>query len=298
MPLDCDIDNIESTEFGIGRKQPGKFYLVSVDSRVQQALRIMVRQTLAALNPGTREPPYYEPTEKYGSTEYCYVALEDPMAAVFRDLWSAVNIESDQSFPSDMGNWTCYFVRLTDRKGRRAIGIHRAGHFKGLVKKPVLRWINGGLRLVDDELFKLDKDFDLIVDGSGIHVLRPKSFEMLGKLKKRILEAAGENVAALANEIPFVDFGPVRSYAATRVRAARYVSAIRRHTLKGMDVGALERLCMTAGIGVRHVDGKLSVAAEDVMTFLEVLDRRRYSLELVQGSPEYYRASSRQRVGR
>jgi hypothetical protein len=34
------------------------------------------------------------------------------------------------------------------------------------------------------------------------------------------------------------------------------------------------------------------------MDFLEVLDRRRYELELVKGSPEQYKAASRRKIGK
>ena len=42
--------------------------------------------------------------------------------------------------------------------------------------------------------------------------------------------------------------------------------------------------------------GKISVAAGHELGFLEVLDRRRYELELVKGQPERFRAASRTKL--
>ena len=297
MTLDFSMDQIVTTEFGIGRKTPVMFSFVPVDGRVQVALRAMVRKTLKSMEQLMGEArSYYQPSEKYGSREYCYLRATDSMATLFRDVTVAENLPLDSRFPSDLGNVTCYFVRLTDRSGRRITAFRRAAYFKGIGKKPLVHWMHGSLQFVDDAVFKLDEDFDLIIDSEVIHVLRPKSLETLGGLKKWILDAVPENVSALAREIPYVDFASVEEYATTRIRAAGYLSSIRQHNLRGMDMGALEELCESTGVRVEIVNGKLSVAEGDVMGFLEVLDRRRYGIELVRERPEYYRATSRQKV--
>ncbi|MHB0971550.1 MAG: hypothetical protein ACYC9N_01885, partial [Thermoanaerobaculia bacterium] len=50
------------------------------------------------------------------------------------------------------------------------------------------------------------------------------------------------------------------------------------------------------GVDVTDVKGKLIVRDGQIMDFLEVLDRRRYELELVKGSPERFRAASRRKL--
>ena len=296
MHLDFDIERAETTEFGVGRKRPAMFYFVPVDGRVKVALQAMVRNTVELIEGVAEQMSYYQPSEKYGSTEYCYLDLDDPMATLFREVSSAVNLPTDPHFPGDLGNMTCYFVRLTDRGGRDVTAFRRAAYFKGIVRKPLLHWAHGTLEFVDDTVFKLDGDFDLIVDSKRVHVLRPKGLEMLGDLKRWILQAVPDNVSLLAKELPYVDFASVGSYAESRIRAAGYLSSIRQHNLRGMDLGALEEACLTTGVKAKRVDGRLTVPDEDVMGFLEVLDRRRYGVELVRESPEYYRATSRQKV--
>lgn len=296
MQLDFDLDHVAMAEFGVGRKQPAMFYFVPVDAKVKVALQGMVRKTVELMGEDEGPIPYYQPSEKYGSTESCYLDSDDPMAKLFCEVSSAVNRPPDPQFPKDLANVTCYFVQLTDRSGRQATAFRRAVYFKGLAKRPLLHWARGTLELVDDRVFKLDTYFDLIVDSKRVHILRPKSFELLGGLKEQILKAVPDNVSMLAAELPYVDFDSVESYAEERIRAAGYVSSIRQHNLKGMDMASLEDLCRTTGVNVKRVNGRLTVPDEDVMGFLEVLDRRRYGVELVRNSPEYYRATSRQKV--
>ena len=47
---------------------------------------------------------------------------------------------------------------------------------------------------------------------------------------------------------------------------------------------------------VKESKGKLVVEGDDVMRFLEVMDRRQYEVELVKGKPERFKAGSRSRL--
>jgi len=298
MNLDFDLDRIVATEFGAGRQKPTRFFFVPVDGRVQLELRAMVRRTMDRMIPQIRTAGYFQPSEKYGAREYCYLELQDPLAEVFRDVAQAENLTTDSAFPRDLRNVTCYFVRLTDREGRRLTAFRRAAHFKGVVKKKLLHLVDDTLTLVGSTVFKLDEDFDLIVDSRAVHALRPRSLEALGDLKKAILEEVPSAVAEISGRMPFIDFAPIMAYARDRIRAARYLTSIRQQNLDDIDQVALRELCRDTGVRVGRVNGKISVSDRDVMGFLEVLDRRRYRVELVREVPEYYRATSRQRVSR
>lgn len=298
MDLDFDFDRIATTEFGAGRRKPVRFFFVPVDASVQSELRAMVQRTMDRMAPQLRNVvAYYQPSEKYGPREYCYLELQDSLAEAFRDVAQAENLATDSAFPRDLRNVTCYFVRLTDREGRRLTAFRRAAHFKGVAKKKLLHLVDDTLTLVGSTVFKLDEDFDLIVDSRAVHALRPASLEALGDLKKAVLEEVPDTVAEISGRMPYVDFTPIMSYASKRIRAARYLTSIRRQNLDNIDQVALAELCRDAGVSVGRVNGKLAVADGDVMTFLEVLDRRRYRVDLVRDVPEYYRATSRQKVG-
>ena len=64
-----------------------------------------------------------------------------------------------------------------------------------------------------------------------------------------------------------------------------------------IDERALKSLCKATGVEITETGGKIFVEDAQIMGFLEVLDRRRYEVELVKGSPERFRAASRRKLG-
>jgi hypothetical protein len=301
MNLDFDLRGVSVTEFGVGRDDGNErsFVAVPVDADVQTALREMVQVTWAAMRQDEDGLAKYEASEKHGSTEYLYLPLADNMAAAVRQLHEAANLEIDGTALAAPADVFCYFARLTDRKRRRLTALRRATQFKGVLKSKgrLIRMIDDTLRLIDDTVFKLDSDFDLLVDSANVHILRPSGFEFAGKLEQAILDAVSENIRAIQKDLSFVEFDGVEAYAAKHPRAARYLASIRGQAeTKNIDKAALRKLCRSTSVEVTESKGKLAVAAGHEMAFLEVLDRRRYELELVKGKPERFKAASRRKL--
>ena len=124
----------------------------------------------------------------------------------------------------------------------------------------------------------------------------PSAFEFLGRLKQAILNAVPDNLSAIASDLAFVEFSGIEQYAKSHPRAARYLASIRSQTLQGVDQQSLEALCQSTGVAFQNANGKIEVVSGSEMGFLEVLDRRRYHLQLVPNQPEQFRASSRTRI--
>jgi hypothetical protein len=299
MKLDFDIQNVAVTEFGVGRdKGNGQaFVSMPVDADVQKALREMVAATWDAMNKDTNGPAKYEPSDKHAGTEYLYLPLNVDLAASVRELHGAANLPLDAHALADPSKVFCYFVRMTDKKRRRLTALRRATQFKGVLKSRLLRFVTDVLKLIEDRVFKLDNDFDLLVDAQNVHILRPSGFEFAGQVQEAILAAVPQNVAAIQKDLAFVDFAEVQEYAGAHPRAARYLASIRaQKETKNIDKNALKKLCTDTGVEVKESRGKLIVASGHIMGFLEVLDRRRYEIELVKGSPERFRAASRRKI--
>ena len=299
MILDFDIKNLTATEFGVGRDDGNgqTFVSLPVDADVQNALRDIVSATWQAMRKDADDPPRYEPSEKHGSTEYLHLPLNDDLAASIRKLHEAANLPLDADALADSTTVFCYFARVTDVKGRRLTALRRATQFKGVLKSRLLRFVTDALKLIEDRVFKLDNDFDLLVDSQNVHILRPSGFEFAGQLQDAILNAVPKNVAAIQKDLAFVDFAAIQAYAGVHPRAARYMASIRAQKVtKNIDKNALKRLCKDTGVEVKESKGKLLVGNDHIMGFLEVLDRRRYELELVKGTPERFRAASRRKL--
>lgn len=299
MKLYFDTQNVKLTEFGVGLddRSGQRFVGVPVDGGVQEALREMVDSTHHAMLANTTEPVRYEPSEKYSSVEHLYLPRDDDLATSLSDLYDAKQLDLDSQALSDPSIVFCYFACLTDNTKRRLLALRRAAQFKGVLKSRLIRLVTDALMLVHDRMFKLDSDFDLLVDPKNVHILRPSGFEAAGKLQQAILEAVPENVKALRQELTFVDLTGIEAYAGRHPRAARYLASIRvQKETRNIDKRALKKLCKRTGVAIRESNGAVSVVPGHELGFLEVLDRRRYELELVKGLPERFRAGSRSRL--
>lgn len=299
MKLDFDLDKVTVTEFGVGRDEGDgqTFVAVPVDADVQGALREMVQATWDAMQQDEDGPAKYEPSEKHASIEYLHLPLTDDLATSVRELHEATNLDIVAGALDDPADVFCYFARLTDKKNRRLTALRRASQFKGVLKKRLIRFVSDSLKLIADDVFKLDSDFDLLVDTANVHILRPSGFEFAGRLQHAILEAVPENIKAIAEDLPFVAFDGIETYAGKHPRAARYLASIRGQAeTKNIDKGLLKKLCKETGVEVVEAKGKMTIAAGHEMGFLEVLDRRRYEVNLVKEKPERYRAASRKKL--
>ncbi len=301
MMLEFDLKQTTVTEFGIGRDDADgeSFAIVPVDAPTQAALREMAAATHEAML-GTGDPPSkYEPADKHGAVAYLYLPLADDLAQSIRRLHEAENLDIDTRALLEPDSMFCYFARFSDGSGRRLTGLRRAAQFKGVLKSRnrLVRMVDDTLKVIEDTVFKLDMDFDLLVDESRIHILRPKGFEFAGRLREAILDAVPANVKVIQDNLGFVDLGPIGAYAASRPRAARYLASIRtQDATRNIDQTLLLDFCQQTGVDLEQSDGKLRVVGGHEMGFLEVLDRRRYEVTLVKAAPERYRAASRRKI--
>lgn len=298
MPLDFDLNNIESVEFGVGLENGDQsaFVLVPLDADAQDAIEEMARATWTAMVEITEDPPLYDPGEKHAGMEYVHLPLDVDLALRMRELQTAVNMATDANAMSDPGPIVSYFAMMTDTNGKRLTGLRRATHFKGVLKNHLLRFMTDALRIVEDPVFRLDHDFDVLVDSSTVHILRPSAFEFAGKIQRAVLEAVPSAIAAVQADLSFVDLSSIESYASTRPRAARYLASIRSQPLKDINPESLLDLCVRTNVAVTQDGDKLTIDPGSEMAFLEVLDRRRYDLELIDGVPERFKAGSRSRI--
>ena len=301
MTLDFDLEGVDTTEFGVGADDgEPEYHAVPVNTEVQAALLEMACATatvMANIEDSDRPSPLYSPSEKHGQSEYLVVPAGHEFEAALRSLHEAANLPRGSASLTARDWLLSYFARFTDCAGRQLTAVRRAAYFKGILRGRLVTVVDDSLQMVRDDVFKLDKDFDLLVDSRATHILRPSAFEFLGGVQRAILAAGPDNVDAIRTELPFVDFAEVARYAASRPRAARYLASIRTQRLAGVNPRALADLCGKTGVRVRTVNGRLLVERGSEMGFLEVLDRRRYELELVPGGRERFRASSRNPIG-
>jgi hypothetical protein len=294
-----DVETVTDVEFGVGREDEAEttFSFVPVDDDVQNVLREMVVTTAAREEERSAGSAPYDPADKHAQMEYLILPLGDELARSLRELHESANLPTNADALDDPSVVFCYFVKMKDAKERRLTAVRRATQFKGTVGKRLIRFLTNALRLVRHDVFKLDIDCDLLVDAENVHILRPSAFEALVGAREAVVAAAPTNVAAIARDMRFVEFTGISEYAQKHPRAARLLASIRATgNSRNISPGALRSLCRRNGVKVKSLQGSIVVQAGHELAFLEVLDRRRYEVELVSDRPERYRAASRQPV--
>jgi hypothetical protein len=300
--LEFSLENVITVEFGVGCNDGSgeeSFVVIPVDRSVQEVLRQMAITTWEIMSRHEDAPTKYEPSESYGSAQYVYFPLHEELAAGIRHLHEAVDLRIDATALSNPVGISSYFARMTDKENRRLTALRRAIQFKGILKSKnrLVRLVDDTLTIVTDTVFKLDNDFDLLVDAANVHILRPSCFEFVAKLQHVVQEAVPKNIAIMRTDMPFVNFDTIEKYARVHSRAARYLASIRSlGETKNIDKVALKKLCKKTGVEIKEVRGKIEVVDGHILGFLEVLDRRRYQVELVKGRPERFKADSRRKL--
>ncbi|EPB6942201.1 DUF4868 domain-containing protein [Proteus mirabilis] len=301
MPINFDFENVNITEFGLGLDSPNRdFVFVPVDEVVQKSLVEMVSLTKSQMQDRASSVGRYQPSEKYASIEYLTFSLNDPLVQELKILHESENVPEDCNAFDNINQCFAYFVKLTDNNRQRITAVRRSTQFKTLIKKRhrLVQYVDNTLKSLEETVFKLDNDFDFIIQNDLIHILRPSGLEFTAQLQKAIMDAVPVNIASIASEIDFVNFDSISQYAQNHPRAARYIASIKSQSEAiNISQDKLERYCEKTNVVTKKVDGKINLDSSQIMGFLEVLDRRRYEIDLKDdGESEVYRAPSRSRV--
>ena len=294
MPF--QFDHIDSVEFGVCLDtEDGESYrLVPIDDGVQEALREMLVATIAALTAEETKIEEFSPAEKYAANERVSVSLDSDLAQKHREIFAAENLATDTDGLDEPNDLVSYFAIFRDAANAKLMAFRRASQFKGVIKKHLLTIINDALHIVPDQLFKLDNDFDFLIFDDQILIWHPIGFIFTADMDAQIAECAAANVDSIAEDITCVDFTGLKTFVSKHKLAMRLVAALKsRSDLVSVSKTRLRAECRDSGVKVIQKDGKLSPAEGSEMGFLMLLDRRRYTVTLIEKQPETYEAPSR-----
>ncbi|MBD3350984.1 MAG: DUF4868 domain-containing protein [Candidatus Lokiarchaeota archaeon] len=304
MALHFDSNNISSVAFGVHIPDSNgiPWILIPTDSTIKDIIREMISNTIEQLG-GVEQAnnlPYYEPAEKYGTIECLKLGINDDISHLLPvALFNARNLPIAQQGLENPSDVVFYFVICSDSRRRKILGVRRATQFKAMLKARyrVVRWVDDTLKSIEDNVFKLDQDFDYVVTLDTIYILRPSGFEFTADIDEQVLLKAESNTQQLQQEIGFIDFEPLSKFVSTRKRAARLVASIRsRADLNKINKGMLKAMCSKTGVGITERSGKIYPKEGEELAFLMLLDRRRFNFSIIEGTDEYYEASSRKKV--
>ena len=297
MELDFTAADIVNTQFILCLEHAGSeaYYRTPTDEASKSILGGILRHTLDQLC--EREPTEYQPSERYASREVLCSELDQDELAKLRSLPDVELAQIDDSVIDEYENISYYMVVFYDSQDRKIIGVRRASYFKALLRRRnwLVRFLDDTLVPVEDKLFKLDEDFDFIITTDQVYILRPSNFEFVAAIDDTIAERVMEKTLVLANQLLFVDFGPITHYVKSHKRAARLIASIStRDDLDSLDEDKVRALSSLTGVDLQVQNGKIRPQEGNELAFLEVLDRRRYVVDLSEAEvPEAYLAQSR-----
>lgn len=272
---------------------------VPIAPNVQEELKSSLRETIAKLGlpASAARMPRFQPAEKYASEESVKLPLATEYLQDLRGVVALRNLPSDANALRDVGELEYYYAVFVDNQNRTLHAFRRASQFKGILKSK-LAFIDGGvLTMSTRQIFRLDSDFDYLVDSDNAFILRPSGFEFTANIHSQVLGAAAANAASIQAAATFLDLTRVGRYASTHARSARLLAAIRsRDDLHLISRGLLASACRNYGIPIQNPrSGLLGPDPGHEYEFLCILDRRAYIAKLVANQPERYEAASRVR---
>ncbi len=302
MNIDFDMSQVLAAEFGVGRRigEDVEYSLLPADDTVQEALLGEAKTTLTDIAQQTAAPLQFDPGEKYSGNEYLVLPVQHELAASLMELHEVDRPQLDSPNLQRLRLSFCYFLRGMDNDGRRLTAINRASQFKAtLGRQGRLVILSDSLRVIPDPVMQLNAGFDIVIEGEFVHILHPASFRALANVDEAIAQAVPRNVEAISRAAPYVEWANIEEYAVGHPRAASLLSSIRTQGYaESVDKAELESLCGRTGVSIDNSGGQIVVPDNQVLAFLEIVDRRRYEIGLVPGTSERYRASSRARLGR
>lgn len=283
--------------FDDARSQNPRHIQIPVAMPVQVELKAMLAETIRRLDlpSSLATMATFDPAEKYSSEEKLKIALGASYLQGLVNVIGLTNLPSSVNALNDIADLEYYYAVFTDGQGRKLHAFRRASQFKGITKSK-LTWINGGvLDMIAPAVFRLDLDFDYIVLGQEVFILRPSGFEFTANVGDQILQAAASNSQGIAAAITYLDMAGISAYASTHKRSARLLAAIKsRNDLHLIDRSLLEQACRNYGVEISsHNQGLLAPNAGSEYDFLCILDRRAYTALLIPDQAEKYEAASR-----
>ena len=297
---DIDIGNIASVNFGISLRSNGNVYFVPTDAGLKDALKEMIATSVALLNAAQGGWTEYDISEDYGERRRVYCNRDNEYMAVFSTLFDAGALDDLTNLPEHVNDIDYYFADITDNQSRRMIGVRKATQFKGTVKAKnrLVRMTNDTLSIIEDTVFKLDNEFDLLITDAHVYILNDSKMQQLADITSLVAATAKDKIQAIEETITFLDLSRIKEKIEKHPRVARYAASIAQNPLiANFQRAKIEALAQQHGIVFKELEtGKLQCRVQDEAKLMELLDARRYHLDLADNGGDPYRATGRQKV--
>ena len=301
MKFDFDFNNIQHQELIVALDEPSIHYQLMVDKSVQECLAGMLWDSVSRFDDVSySEIPTYEFAEKYASVELVRAPLSSDDYSKIKDLFEKSGVDQNNQALAEIDRLNFYFYKVIDSLGRKLVAVKRATQFKGLATAHgrLVSWARDDLTIMNTPVFRLDRDFDLIITSTEVFALRPNVLAYVAEVDEKATSAASDRLNRIGEAISFLHIDKLKAYIETHKRGAHLVSSIAsRDDLPKFNKDKLVTACQEQGIQIEIIGDQLGPRQGAEMALLELLDSRRYVTSLTtDASPQIYVAMSRKSV--
>lgn len=295
-----DFQNIASVDFGVSLRSYGDMYFVPTDLATKEALKAILQATRNAFVglPGNWE--LHDISEDYGERRKVYAPRDSEFMTEFSAIYQAGTLTDLSNIHNHARDVDYYFAVFRDAQNRRAVGIRKATKLKGMLnsRNRLMRLVDDTLVLIENDVLHLDTEFDVIVTDVDVFILNMRSMEQVGKIVQHVAMTAVSKIQAIQNAVTFLDLTRIAKNIAHHPRMARHAASIAANpNLSHFQKSVIETHASQHGIKFKVLaNGQLQCRKTDEAKLLELLDARRYHIDLAGNGGDPYRATARQKV--
>ena len=297
---DFDFQNIAAVNFGVYLRGDGGRYFIPTDAPTKDALKAIIRATRESFIEMTGDWELHDISEDYGERRRVYASRDNEYMAELSAVYDAGALEDLTNIRDHARNIEFYFADFRDGQGRKAIGVRKATKLKGTLgsRNRLVRLVDDSLTLVQEDVLNLDTEFDVIVTDQRIYILNTRQVEQVARIVAHVAATASVKVQFIHDTIPFLDLSRIVAKIGAHPRMARNAASVAANpNLANFQRPLIEALAGKHGIRFRELEGgRLQCRVADEAKLLELLDARRYHLDLEGDGGDPYRATGRQKV--
>lgn len=295
-----DLQSIQGVNFAVALRSNSNRYFVPTDAAIKGALKDVLRTTVAAFEQldGDWEP--HDISEDYGERRRVYAPRDTDYLTDLSAIFDAGDLDDLANAHEHVRDIDYYFGIFHDNQDRKAVGIKKGTQLKGTLgaRNKLMRLAGDDtLKMIEDDVLKLDHEFDAIITDGQVLMLKVRSVEYLANIVAHVAGAAAHKLQQIQDTLAFLDFSRIQADIAKHPRMARMAASIAvRNDLAQIRQDRVQELAAHHGLVLKDVGGRLQCRRQDEASLLEILDARRYQLDLTATGPVPYRATGRQKV--
>ncbi len=290
--------DIAAVDFCATLKDGGRFF-IPTDGGVQNALRTILRDTVTGFDAIDGDWELHDISQDYGERRRVYAPRNLPLFETMSEIFDSGALPELPDLQNYLTELDYYFAKFVDGEGRTMVGVKKARTAKVTLgaQNKLVRLIDNTLVLIEERVLRLDRQFDVLISTENVFILEPRATEQVAKIVERVAASASARVQEIHDAVTFLDLSRIKTKIARHPKLARIAHSIANHpNLHGIQRAAIEGLAAAQGIRFKEVDGRLLCNVTDEAKLMEVLDARRYHLDLTATGPVPYRATARQVV--